>query len=88
MEDLMILRLIDLIAGILGGVVAIGLIFVPRVVESIEKKLDYDISTTHLEEILNKKRDLTSALMRRSRVFGLLLLIISFFLIMTAVILF
>jgi len=68
--------------------VALGLIFAPGLIEKIQKKLDYDISTTHLEEILNKKRDLSSALMRRSRLFGLLLLIVSFFLIMTGVILF
>ena len=88
MEDLSILRYVDLIAGALGSLVAIGLIFAPSVIEKMQKKLDYDISTAHLEEILNKKRDLTSALMRRSRVFGMVLLIISFFLIMTGVILF
>ncbi|MGE5280599.1 MAG: hypothetical protein ACM3L6_07655 [Deltaproteobacteria bacterium] len=88
MDDIAILRFIDLVAGVLGGVMALGLIFIPHVIEQAEKKLDYDISTTHLEEILNKKRDLNSALMRRSRVFGLILLVISFFLLMTAVILF
>ena len=88
MEDLAILRYVDLIAGVVGGLVALGLIFAPSMIEKMQKKLDYDISTAHMEEILNKKRDLGSALMRRSRVFGMILLIISFFLIMTGIILF
>jgi len=66
---------------------AIGLIFAPRAVEWLEKKLDYNFSTHNLEETLNKKREIGSLLLRRSRIFGLILLAISLFLLMTGLIL-
>ncbi len=87
MGDLQILRVIDLVAGGVGALAAVGLMFFPRVVEWMEKKLDFHISTHNLEESLNKKREVGSLMYRRSRVFGLILLIISFFLLMTGLIL-
>jgi len=87
MDDLGILRVVDLVAGVIGALAAVGLIFAPRVVEWLEKKLDYNISTSFLEETLNKKREISTLLLRRSRVVGLLLLVISFFLLMTGIIL-
>jgi|GEM_PF-1311145 len=87
MDDLGILRVVDLIAGALGGLAAVGLMFFPRVVEWLEKRLDYDFSTQRLENSLNRKRELSSLLYRRSRIFGLILLVVSFFLLMTGLIL-
>jgi hypothetical protein len=87
MDEMTILRMVDLVAGVLGGLTALGLIFAPKLVEKIEKMLDYTFPTSHLEEALNKKRDLSALLLRRARVYGLFLLIISFFLLMTGIIL-
>jgi hypothetical protein len=87
MDDLAILRVVDLVAGAIGGLAAIGLIFAPRVVEWLEKKLDYNFSTHSLEETLNKRKEISSLLLQRSRVIGLILLVISFFLLMTGIIL-
>ncbi len=87
MGDLEILRVVDLVAGGVGALAAIGLMFFPRAVEWLEKKLDFNFSTLRLEEKLNRKREISSLLYRRSRIFGLILLIISFFLLMTGLIL-
>ncbi len=87
MDDLQILRVVDLVAGGLGALGALALMFAPRAVEWIEKKLDYNFSTKSLEETLNKKREIGSLLYRRSRIFGLVLLLVSFFLLMTGLIL-
>jgi len=74
MDEIAVLRVVDLVAGGVGALAAIGLIFAPRAVEWLEKKLDYNFSTHNLEETLNKKREIGSLLLRRSRIFGLILI--------------
>ena len=82
MSEIEVFRLISLLGGVLGLAVAIGMILAPRVVSRIEKGLDKDISTEKLEKILNERRNLTESLLRHPRVFGFVLLSISFLLLL------
>jgi hypothetical protein len=79
---------VSLLAGVVGLAVAIGVILAPHAIHKIEKGLDKTFSTESVEKILNARRDLSSALLRRPRIFGFFLLAISFLLLLSNLLLF
>ena len=88
MEELSFLRIFNLLAGVIGLAVAIGVLLIPSAVSQLEKKLDKDFSTDALDKMLNQRRNLSEALLKHPRVFGLILLFISFFLTLSSILLF
>jgi len=71
-----------MVAGVIGLAVAVGMILAPRVLAQIEKKLDTEVSTDKLDKALNEKINLTQVLMKHPRIFGFILLVISFLLVL------
>lgn len=88
MEDLNFLRIFDLLVGAVGFAISIGVIFVPKVISRIEKKLNTNFSTDMLEKMLNQERNLSEALLKHPKIFGFILLVVSFFLILSGVMIF
>ncbi|OIO36135.1 MAG: hypothetical protein AUJ74_03525 [Candidatus Omnitrophica bacterium CG1_02_44_16] len=88
MEELSFLRIFNLLAGVIGLAVAIGVLLIPSAVSKLEKKLDKDFSTDALDKMLNQRRNLSEALLKHPRAFGLILLFISFFLTLSSILLF
>ncbi len=88
MEEIDFLRIFNLLVGVVGLAVSIGILLIPRIVSSLEKKLDKDFSTEAIDKLLNQKRNLTEALLKHPRVFGFILLFISFFLTLSSILLF
>jgi len=83
MDEITIFRLVSLLAGVIGLAMAIGVILIPKVVHRIEKGLDTTFSTEKLEKMLNERKNLTEILLRHPRIFGFLLLAISFLLLLS-----
>ncbi len=81
-------RIVSLISGVIGLAVAIGVILIPNVVSRIEKGLDKSFSTEALEKMLNQRKNLTEALLKHPRIFGFILLFISFLLVASSLYLF
>ena len=88
MQELNIFRVFNLLIGVIGIAVAVGLLLVPRVIYDIEKKLDKTFSTEKLEKLLNERKNLSAALLRRPKLFGVILLLVSFLLLLSSVLLF
>jgi len=88
MAELDIFRVIGLVAGVIGLAVAVGVILAPRAIRKIEKGLDKSFSLERVEKMLNERKDLTDALLRRPRIFGFILLAISFLLLLSSLLLF
>ena len=87
MNELNIVRLVNLLSGVVGLAVAIGVILIPRVVSKIDKRLDKDFSTEKLEKMLHEKKNLSEVLLRHPRIFGFILLVISFLLLLSGILL-
>lgn len=88
MEEIYILRIFNLLVGVIGVAIAIGVLLVPKAISDIEKKLDKSFSTEILEKILNQRRNLSAALMKHPKVFGIILLVISFLLLVSSITIF
>lgn len=88
MNELSIVRLVNLLCGVIGLAVAIGMILVPHVVSKIDKKLDTEFSTDKLEKILNRRKNLSEVLLKHPKVFGFVLLAVSFLLLLSGILLF
>ncbi len=88
MEDLSMLRMFNLIVGAIGIVIGLGVVFAPKAIRNLEKKLDTDISTESLQKLLEQKRDISDFLFRYAKVFGALLVLTSLFLLFTSVVTF
>ena len=88
MNELNIVRLVNLLSGVVGLAVAIGVILIPRVVSKIDKRLDKDFSTEKLEKMLHEKKNLSEVLLKHPRIFGFILLVISFLLLLSGILLF
>jgi hypothetical protein len=88
MQELDFLRIFNLLVGVVGLAVSIGILLIPRVISNLEKKLDQNFSTEAIEKMLNQKRNLSEALLKHPRVFGFILLFISFFLTLSSILLF
>jgi hypothetical protein len=87
MIDAETIKVFNFIVGTLGLAFGVCLIIVPSAVLGLEKLLDKTFSTEKLEQILNSRKDLTTGLQKRPRIAGLILLIVSTFLVLTSVLL-
>ncbi len=83
MSEVVLLKVFSILAGTIGVAIGIGLLLVPSAIAHIEKKLDTHYSTDRLEKILNERRELTRVLLQRPKVFGAILLGISFLLLLS-----
>ncbi len=88
MEEITIFRLFNLVVGVLGIAIGLAIMLIPHVISRIEKKLDKNFSTESLEKILNKRRNLSEALLKNPKLFGLMLLAISFLLLVSSMLFF
>jgi hypothetical protein len=88
MEEIYVLRILSFLAGVIGLAVAIGVLLVPRAVVQVDKKLDTTFSTDNIEKILNQRRNLSGILMKHPKVFGAILFVISFLLVLSNILLF
>lgn len=82
--DVVFFRVFNLVVGVIGLAIGVGVILIPKVVALIEKKLDKEFSTDKLEKLLNKRKNITEILLKNPRVFGFLLLVISALLILAS----
>jgi len=73
-----------MVAGVIGLAVAVGMILVPRALAQIDQKLDTHVSTDKLEKALNERINLTQVLMKHPRIYGSILLVISFLLVLSS----
>ena len=88
MTEVYMYRVFNVLVGIIGLAIGVGLILVPKTISAIEKKLDKEFSTQKLEKILNEKRNLSEVLMRRPKIFAAILILVSFFLILSSLMVF
>lgn len=88
MDELEILKIICVMSGVLGLAVGLAIILVPKALMKVEQNLDKSFSTEKLEKILNERRNVTQVFLRRPRVFGFILLLISFLLVLAGMIIF
>ncbi|MFA5039055.1 MAG: hypothetical protein WC732_05180 [Candidatus Omnitrophota bacterium] len=88
MTEIEILHIISMLSGVLGLAVAISLILVPKALGKVEKGLDRNFSTDKLEKMLNERRNVTEVLLKHPRVFGAILMVISFLLVLSSLIIF
>jgi hypothetical protein len=88
MEEVYFFRIFNLLVGVVGLAIAIGVLLAPKIVSDLERKLDKNFSTEMLEKMLNQRRDLSEALLRHPKVFGSILLVISFLLLLSSIYLF
>ena len=84
MTEVYMYRVFNVLVGIIGLAIGVGLILVPKTISAIEKKLDKEFSTQKLEKILNERRNLSEVLMRRPKIFAAILILVSFFLILSS----
>lgn len=82
MDDVYIFRLVSIMAGVVGLAMSIGVLLIPQAVRRLERNLDKDFSTDHLEKVLNERKNLSEVLLRHPRIFGFILLAISFMLLL------
>lgn len=82
--DVIFFRVFNLVVGVIGLAIGVGVILIPQVVARIEKKLDKEFSTEKLEKLLNERKNITEILLRKPRVFGFMLLFVSALLILAS----
>lgn len=88
MQELYIFRVFILLTGVVGLAMAVGIVLAPNFIASIEKNLNKSFSTDKLEKMLNESRNVTEILLRHPRIFGFFLLFVSFFLTLSALLLY
>ncbi|HQP91341.1 MAG TPA: hypothetical protein PLU24_01555 [Candidatus Omnitrophota bacterium] len=85
MEEAYIFKVFNLIVGIVGLAIGLGIILAPKIISSIEKTLNKEFDpTVTFEKFLNQKKNLTEALMKHPKIFGSILVIVSFFLLLSS----
>ena len=88
MGEIHIFRVFNLIVGVIGLAIGLGVLLVPKTISSIEKTLDKEFSTAKLEKMLNERRNLSESLMKRPKMFAFFLLVVSFLLLLSSLLLF
>ena len=83
MAEFYFLKVFNVLVGIAGLAIALGVLLIPKVVVHVEKKLDKNFSTEKLEKILNERKNLSAILMKRPKFFGAILLAISLLLLLS-----
>ena len=83
MAEFYFLKVFNVLVGIVGLAIALGVLLVPKAVLHVEKKLDKNFSTEKLEKILNERKNLSAILMKRPKFFGAILLAISVLLLLS-----
>lgn len=84
MSEYFLYPIFTMIAGVIGLAVAVSMILVPRALAQLDKKLDTHVSTDKLEKVLNGRMNLTQALMKHPRIYGAILLVVSFLLVLSS----
>ncbi len=84
MDSVLGLKVFNIVVGVIGIAIGLGVMLAPKIISQIEKSLDKEFSTDIIEKILNQRRNLSQALMRHPKVFGLILLVISFLLLLSS----
>lgn len=87
-DELEILKIVSVLSGVLGLAIGLAIILVPKALMKVEQNLDKSFSTEKLEKILNERRNVTQTLLKRPRLFGIILLVISFLLVLSGMIVF
>lgn len=85
MEEYYFFRIFNLVVGVIGIAIGLGVILMPKSISEIEKKLDKNFSTDILEKMLNQRRNLSQALLKHPKIFGSMLLVISFLLLLSSI---
>ena len=85
MQELEMIRVFNLLIGVVGLAIGIGVIFVPKTISKIEKGLDKNFSTDDIEKMLNKKHNLSDLLLKKPKLFGSILLVVSFLLLLSSI---
>ena len=89
MQEAYIFKVFNMVVGVIGLAIGLGVILAPKIISAIEKNLDKEFSPSEtLEKLLNQKRNLTDALMRHPKIFGFILVFVSFFLILSSIYIF
>lgn len=88
MEEVYFFRIFNLLVGVIGLAIGIGVLLAPKVISDIEKKLDKNFSTENAEKILNQRRNLSEALLKYPKAFGTILFVASFLLLLSSIYLF
>lgn len=84
MENIYVFKIFNLIVGMVGLGIGLGIILMPKVISTIEKKLDKTYSTEKLEKALNQRKNLSEVLLRHPKIFGSIVLIVSLLLVMAS----
>jgi len=88
MDDVVFLRIFDILVGTITLAIGIGIFFIPQVVAKIEKKLDKVFSTDKLEKMLNDRKNVSQILLNHPRAVGIILICCSLLLLVSGVVVF
>jgi hypothetical protein len=84
MGEVYFFQIFNLLVGIIGLAIGLGLLLSPRTISNIEKMLDRNFTTENIEKMLNQRRNISDALLRHPKVFAGILLIISLLLLVSS----
>lgn len=85
-DEVYFFQIFNLLVGIIGFFVGLGLLLSPRTISDLEKMLDKNFTTEKIEKMLNQRRNISDALLRKPKVFAGILLIISFLLLVSSLV--
>lgn len=86
MNEIELLHIVSVMSGVTGLALGVSMILAPRALGKIEKTLDRSFTTEKLEKILNERRNLTDKLLKHPKLFGFILLVVSFLLVLSSLI--
>lgn len=86
MNEVYFFQIFNLLVGIIGLAIGLGLLLSPRTISGIEKMLDKNFTTENIEKMLNQKRNISDALLKKPKVFAGILFVISLLLLVSSLI--
>lgn len=88
MEQVYFWKIFNLLVGVVGAAIGLGVVLMPQVISRIEQKLDKNFSTEKLEKMLNERRNLSEILLRHPKIFGFIVILLSFLLVASSLFIF